>query len=324
MHVADLDGLREEQRRNRWRARVTAEVRDAQGQAVSNAVVTGNWFNGGNGSTPCTTGGNGRCDLVSGNLKAGVSSISLSVADVTHPAGHVYDSGANTDPDGDSNGTTISVPTSGDGGGGAGNTDPTVDISAPATGSSFAPGDSISFIGSASDAEDGNISGGIQWSSSLDGNLSSGGSITISSLSAGDHVITAAVTDSDGASASDSLSISIMSSPPTVVAAHVASLSGSAASAPKNRWSASVTVAVHDAAHGPLANVSVTGSWSNGANGSSTCTTGGNGTCVLTKSGIKGNAASATLTITSLGGEAVTYASAENDVSPVQLTVGKP
>ena len=320
MHVADLDGVREDRPRNRWRARVTATVRDAGGQAVSNAVVTGNWFNGGSGSVQCTTGSTGRCDLVSGNLKTSVTSISLSVSNITHTAGHVYDSGANTDPDGDSNGSTISVPTSG----GDGNTDPVVNITAPSAGSSFAPGVSITFTGSASDAEDGNIGGGIAWSSSLDANLGTGTSITTGSLREGSHLITARITDSDGASASNTLSVTITSSPPTLMEAHVASLSGSSASDPKNRWSASVTVAVHDAAHAPLANVSVTGSWSSGANGSSTCTTGGNGTCVLTKSGIKGNAASATLTITSLAGDSMTYASAENDLSPVELTVARP
>jgi hypothetical protein len=320
MHVADLDGVREERARNRWRARVTAEVRNSDGQPVSNAIVTGNWFNGGSGSVQCTTSGNGRCELLSGNLKGNVTSISLSIASISHTAGHVYDASANTDPDGDSNGTSITVPTDG----GGGNAEPVVTINGPADGSSFAIGETVTFIGSASDAEDGNITGGIQWSSSLDGALGSGGSLSVGSLREGSHQITAGITDSDGASASDAISVTISSTPPTTIETHVAALAGSSASAPRNRWSASVTITVHDAAHGPLADVTVTGSWSHGANGSSSCMTGGNGNCTLTKGGIKGNTSSARFTVTSLTGDGLTYDPADNDLPTAAVTVSRP
>ncbi|NCF21228.1 MAG: hypothetical protein GWP63_23645 [Haliea sp.] len=85
-----------------------------------------------------------------------------------------------------------------------------------------------------------------------------------------------------------------------------------------------MTVAVHRADHAPLAGVSVTGSWSNGANGSSTCTTAGDGICTLSKGGIKGNAASATFSVTNLSGDALTYDPADNDLAPVAITVSRP
>jgi extracellular elastinolytic metalloproteinase len=91
-----------------------------------------------------------------------------------------------------------------------GNTAPTVAISSPANGASFTEGDAVTFSGSASDTEDGDISGSLVWTSSLDGQIGTGASFTTSALSAGSHTITASVTDSGGASGSDSISISVV------------------------------------------------------------------------------------------------------------------
>ena len=71
-----------------------------------------------------------------------------------------------------------------------GNTPPTANISAPADGTSVASGTSISFAGSANDTEDGNISGSLSWTSSIDGNIGSGASFN-ATLSDGTHTITA-------------------------------------------------------------------------------------------------------------------------------------
>ncbi len=86
---------------------------------------------------------------------------------------------------------------------------PVVTISAPANGSSSEIGDSVTFTGSAIDPEDGNISGSLSWTSSIDGNIGSGDSFPRNDLSLGNHTITASVTDSDGLSGSDVISISV-------------------------------------------------------------------------------------------------------------------
>ncbi|MEM7052613.1 MAG: M20/M25/M40 family metallo-hydrolase [Acidobacteriota bacterium] len=92
------------------------------------------------------------------------------------------------------------------------NAAPTVTITAPAAGASFDEGETVVFTGSASDAEDGDLAPSLSWSSSLDGALGSGASVTASALSSGAHLVTASVTDSAGASASDSVSLTVVGS----------------------------------------------------------------------------------------------------------------
>jgi hypothetical protein len=75
---------------------------------------------------------------------------------------------------------------------------PVVAISAPVAGGSYAVGAPILFTGTASDREDGSLSTGIKWSSSLAGLLGTGASLQ-KILVAGTHTITATVVDSKGA-----------------------------------------------------------------------------------------------------------------------------
>lgn len=93
---------------------------------------------------------------------------------------------------------------------GGGNTAPSVNISAPSNGTSVSSGTAITFSASASDAEDGNLSSAISWSSNLDGSLGTGASVS-ASLSVGLHTVTASVSDSGGAGASDQVSVTVSS-----------------------------------------------------------------------------------------------------------------
>ncbi len=90
------------------------------------------------------------------------------------------------------------------------NTSPVVNVTAPADGSSSSLGASVSFAGSATDAEDGSLTASLGWSSSIDGSIGSGGSFSTSALSAGTHTITASVTDSGGAQGSDNISVTVV------------------------------------------------------------------------------------------------------------------
>jgi extracellular elastinolytic metalloproteinase len=90
------------------------------------------------------------------------------------------------------------------------NTAPVVTITAPADGTSVTDGTAITFTGTANDAEDGDISGSISWSSSIDGGLGSGASVN-ATLSVGTHTITATATDSGSLSGSDSITVTVTS-----------------------------------------------------------------------------------------------------------------
>ena len=61
---------------------------------------------------------------------------------------------------------------------------------------------------SATDQEDGEISAIIDWASDVDGDLGSGASLTIP-LNAGDHVLSAMVTDSEGVTVRDQVSVTV-------------------------------------------------------------------------------------------------------------------
>lgn len=90
--------------------------------------------------------------------------------------------------------------------------DQQVDVEQPGDESAFREGDPISFEGSASDPDDGALTGAsLTWSSDVDGELGTGGSVTTSGLSAGPHAITLAATDADGNTVSASVSLLVES-----------------------------------------------------------------------------------------------------------------
>jgi hypothetical protein len=95
--------------------------------------------------------------------------------------------------------------------GSGGNTAPGVTISAPANNSSFTQGTSITFSGSASDTQDGNLSGSLVWSSSINGTIGSGASFSTTVLSVGTHTVTASVTDSGSLSGQASITVTVTS-----------------------------------------------------------------------------------------------------------------
>ncbi|MDQ3007031.1 MAG: Ig-like domain-containing protein [Chloroflexota bacterium] len=79
-----------------------------------------------------------------------------------------------------------------------------------------------------------------------------------------------------------------------------------------NRWTAIVTITMHDANHNPLANATVTGTWSNGASGTASCVTGSNGQCTVNKSDLSKGRSSVTFTINNVTRSNFSYASASN------------
>ncbi|NNM04500.1 MAG: hypothetical protein HKO65_05305, partial [Gemmatimonadetes bacterium] len=91
-----------------------------------------------------------------------------------------------------------------------GSTSPSVQITSPSHGSSFLEGTTLHLTGSATDPQDGPIpSGGLTWTSSLDGVLGTGASIEVALPSVGAHTISLVAEDSDGNRGAASVSVSV-------------------------------------------------------------------------------------------------------------------
>jgi len=106
VHVGDLDGSGSLGSRNRWDALVVITVHDNGENPISGATVTGSWSAG--GSNSCVTDVKGQCSLSKGNLKGSQSIVTFTVDNVSYSS-YTYQSADNHDPDGDSNGTNITI-----------------------------------------------------------------------------------------------------------------------------------------------------------------------------------------------------------------------
>lgn len=103
-HVGDLDGVAVNLGRT-WRAEVVVTVHDGDDVAMAGAQVSVTLGTG--GTAACTTGGDGTCTVTSAEVRKNVHAVTFEVTAVATTDG--YDAGANHDPDGDSDGTTITV-----------------------------------------------------------------------------------------------------------------------------------------------------------------------------------------------------------------------
>ncbi len=106
LHVGDLDGSASGVRL--WQASVLVLVHDAGHNPVANVTVSGKWSGGYKGNAQCVTASNGACTLTTGSIRRTASSVTFKVNNLAR-TGYTYTASANHDPDGDSNGTTITV-----------------------------------------------------------------------------------------------------------------------------------------------------------------------------------------------------------------------
>lgn len=106
--VSDLDGSSIKTSRSRWRATVTITVLNDLGNIVANVSITGNWSGGYSGTGTCITDSSGWCSVVTGNISIKSANTTFSATNIS-ASGLSYNAAANSDPDGDSNGTSITV-----------------------------------------------------------------------------------------------------------------------------------------------------------------------------------------------------------------------
>ena len=108
LHVGDLDGSAASLGRGRWRGTVAAQVHDDQHRPVAGAAVSAAWSGGYSGSASCITDSTGRCSVTTANLRNDAGTVTLAVAEVRY-ASLPYGGAFNHDPDGDSDGTAVTV-----------------------------------------------------------------------------------------------------------------------------------------------------------------------------------------------------------------------
>lgn len=187
------------------------------------------------------------------------------------------------------------------------NATPTVSITAPATGANITEGDRVSLTGTSTDSEDGPLSAALIWTSSRDGSLGFGPTVSDVGLSVGTHIITASATDlgddgigSSAATGSDLITVEVVElGAATVALTDLGSLSQG------RTWVGRVQIDLSDV------NL-VTWSWSTG--GSGTCTP-LLLPCIVETGGLRKNIGSATLNI---------VVDPSNSDGPRQITVTKP
>ena len=163
------------------------------------------------------------------------------------------------------------------------------------------------FDAGASSDPDGTIVG-FDWSF---GDGASGEGVTVSHTYGADgaYPVTLMVTDAGGATDTEIQTVQIGAVGATM---HVGDLEGSGSVTNKKFWKASVTITIHDAAHGGLADATVSATWSGGASGSGSCLTDGAGQCTIVSGNISRENASATLTIVNVTAAGYAYDAGSN------------
>jgi hypothetical protein len=111
MHIGDLDNTSNNPPNPNWRPRAMVTVHTTAHGPVAGATVNGNWTYGATTSAVSCgpTNGAGQCQVQTpGNISDSIPSAAFTVTSVTTDT-LSYNSAANHDPDGDSDGTTITV-----------------------------------------------------------------------------------------------------------------------------------------------------------------------------------------------------------------------
>lgn len=107
LHCGDLDATRSSAG-STWQAHVTVSIHDANHTALTGALVQGRWSGGLSATKSAYTGPNGTVTFATGPIAKRNGSVTFEIIEVIS-GGLDYHSAANHDPDGESNGTRITV-----------------------------------------------------------------------------------------------------------------------------------------------------------------------------------------------------------------------
>ena len=177
-----------------------------------------------------------------------------------------------------------------------------VNVSPVASFSSLCPAVTCTFDASGSSDPDGTITS-YAWNFG-DGTTGSGVTVSHTYGTGGTYAVTLTVTDNAGTSATRAQSVTVV-----LPEMHVGDLDGSSTNQ-QNKWTAAVTIAVHDKLHGPVAGATMTGTWDDGSAGS--CTTNASGVCTVSRSAVPKSTNRGTFTVRSVARSGFAYTPAAN------------
>jgi PKD repeat protein len=277
MHVGDLDGSSAIVR-NKWDATVTVTVHDSDEGSVANATVSGAWSGGIVGTGACTTDGSGQCEVVRTGISKKLASVIFTVENVTHSSLD-YDPATNHDPDGDSDGTAITV-----------YQQQPSNLPPVASFTYNCPDLNCSFDASASSDPDGTITT-YAWDFG-DGGTANEVTANHTYASAGTYTVILTVTDNEDATDTDTQYVTPGASPGTM---YVFAIDMSGKQAGIN-LSATAVVTIRDTGGNPVVGATVDGTWSGDYSGSASGVTGIDGTVTFNSGKVR--QASATFTFT--------------------------
>ncbi len=179
-----------------------------------------------------------------------------------------------------------------------------------------------SFNGSGSSDGDGSISS-YHWNFG-DGTSGSGSTPSKTYSAGGTYSVTLTVTDNGGANGSQTRSVTVTAPSGGGNVVFIQGLSGTSAytNPSRRQWRATVTALVHNSSGQVVSGATVTGSWSGGTSGSTSCTTGSAGTCSVQSGNISRNSASVSWNVGTISSSGATYDPASNNVN--SITVARP
>jgi hypothetical protein len=107
VYVRDMDGSSVFVR-SRWEATVRLLVHDTDEAPVTGATVSGSWSGGATGSNSCVVDASAQCEIAKTKLKDSIANVTFTIDDIVSST-VTYEPAGNHDPDGDSDGTTITI-----------------------------------------------------------------------------------------------------------------------------------------------------------------------------------------------------------------------
>jgi protocatechuate 3,4-dioxygenase beta subunit len=294
LHVGNLEGAATANG-TEWQATVTVTILDAEQNPVPNALVSGSWSYW--ATDNCTTDVNGQCSIVGEEYESVEAEVmSFTVENVTHPD-FSYNASANTDPNFDSDGTTISVHEPGiipmfvadlDGSTSANGSKWRTTVTVTVLDSGQNPLAGTTVYGTWSYGDSKNCTTGANGqcsfvSSEVEAAQVNNISFTIDNVTHPEFIYAysaASNSDPDGDSDGTTISVDV----PVATTMSVADMDG-VTSVNGSKWRATVTISVLDAGLTPVAGAEVEGLWSNGREGE--CTTDAHGLCSLASSEVE-------------------------------------